>query len=215
MRNTWMATGRRRYREPRNPRPRLRFAWPRLRGAPGGGQAPVRRRVVWRGVWSRWSVRQTGDRRRPIRVGLGGVLPEARGRGVLVVSRRCLWEEQGGRCWYCEQPFSSRLVTIDHVLPRVLGGTNAWHNIVASCAKCNRRKGCKRTKKVKTLRRINALRAQSGLEPMTSADLGASVAKGETASNRDCSLAEAVAGATTSRRPGGPKRAALFSGGRL
>ncbi|WP_181787876.1 HNH endonuclease [Streptomyces phytophilus] len=49
-------------------------------------------------------------------------------RGVLVRDRH--------RCAYCDR----RATTVDHVLPRSLGGRDTWLNTVASCAADNHRK---------------------------------------------------------------------------
>ena len=40
----------------------------------------------------------------------------------------------GKRCSHSE-------LTLDHVVPRVAGGTTQWNNVVACCKDCNRRKG--------------------------------------------------------------------------
>jgi 5-methylcytosine-specific restriction endonuclease McrA len=32
-------------------------------------------------------------------------------------------------------------LTIDHVIPRMLGGHTDWENVVAACRECNHRKG--------------------------------------------------------------------------
>jgi 5-methylcytosine-specific restriction endonuclease McrA len=60
-----------------------------------------------------------------------------------------LWSEQAGKCFYCSEPLpepaSERIrhrkremsATIDHVLPRSLGGAAEWHNEVAACRRCN------------------------------------------------------------------------------
>ena len=42
-------------------------------------------------------------------------------------------------CQYCGVHFSN--LTVDHVLPRHLGGVHAWTNLVAACPHCNHRKG--------------------------------------------------------------------------
>ncbi len=42
-------------------------------------------------------------------------------------------------CQYCGQKFS--YLTIDHVIPRRLGGPHSWENLVAACPGCNHRKG--------------------------------------------------------------------------
>jgi len=64
---------------------------------------------------------------------------------------RChdLWEEQAGSCFYCgiimAAPMLQRIrhrkrpdaATIDHVVPRTLGGAAAWNNEVVCCRACN------------------------------------------------------------------------------
>jgi 5-methylcytosine-specific restriction endonuclease McrA len=42
-------------------------------------------------------------------------------------------------CQYCGR--KSHHLTIDHVMPRHMGGKHTWKNLVAACAPCNRRKG--------------------------------------------------------------------------
>ncbi len=42
-------------------------------------------------------------------------------------------------CQYCGQHAS--YLTIDHVIPRRLGGRHTWENLVAACPSCNHRKG--------------------------------------------------------------------------
>lgn len=42
-------------------------------------------------------------------------------------------------CQYCGQ--RSPYLTVDHVIPRHLGGQHAWDNLVAACPACNHRKG--------------------------------------------------------------------------
>jgi 5-methylcytosine-specific restriction endonuclease McrA len=42
-------------------------------------------------------------------------------------------------CQYCGQKVP--YLTIDHVVPRRLGGTHSWDNLVAACPTCNHRKG--------------------------------------------------------------------------
>jgi 5-methylcytosine-specific restriction endonuclease McrA len=42
-------------------------------------------------------------------------------------------------CQYCGQHAS--YLTIDHVIPRRLGGTHSWENLVAACPTCNHHKG--------------------------------------------------------------------------
>ncbi len=46
-------------------------------------------------------------------------------------------------CQYCGQKatLSASALTIDHVIPRHLGGQHTWENLVTACANCNHRKG--------------------------------------------------------------------------
>jgi 5-methylcytosine-specific restriction endonuclease McrA len=44
-------------------------------------------------------------------------------------------------CQYCGR--KTHLLTIDHVVPRRLGGVHIWTNVVTACPPCNRRKGGK------------------------------------------------------------------------
>lgn len=51
-------------------------------------------------------------------------------------TRRAILARDRHTCQYCSAPAES----IDHVLPRSRGGTNAWENVVACCRRCNVRK---------------------------------------------------------------------------
>ncbi len=42
-------------------------------------------------------------------------------------------------CQYCGRHTPEP--TVDHVIPRRLGGTHAWENLVTACSSCNHRKG--------------------------------------------------------------------------
>lgn len=57
------------------------------------------------------------------------------------LNRRNIYARDGNRCQYCGRPFSTRELTLDHVVPRVQGGENSWTNLVCACVKCNARKG--------------------------------------------------------------------------
>ena len=46
-------------------------------------------------------------------------------------------------CQYCSRKFEPKDLTFDHVLPRALGGTSSWTNVVAACRICNHLKGDK------------------------------------------------------------------------
>jgi 5-methylcytosine-specific restriction endonuclease McrA len=54
------------------------------------------------------------------------------------LSRYNVFKRDGNRCVYCN---SSDGLTIDHVVPRSMGGRESWENLVTACQKCNARKG--------------------------------------------------------------------------
>jgi 5-methylcytosine-specific restriction endonuclease McrA len=45
------------------------------------------------------------------------------------------------QCQYCGRVFARHELTLDHVIPRCLGGENTWQNLVAACKGCNQLKG--------------------------------------------------------------------------
>ncbi len=44
------------------------------------------------------------------------------------------------KCQYCGKTFSHKSLTIDHVLPKSMGGKLTWENSVAACKHCNHSK---------------------------------------------------------------------------
>ena len=54
------------------------------------------------------------------------------------LSRREVFLRDGYTCQYCG--LITKNLTLDHVIPRVRGGTHVWDNIVSACSKCNHRK---------------------------------------------------------------------------
>lgn len=60
---------------------------------------------------------------------------------VQLPSRKNIFLRDGGRCMYCGQRFIPQELTLDHIVPRSRGGSNAWDNLVACCQKDNHRKG--------------------------------------------------------------------------
>ena len=64
-------------------------------------------------------------------------------------------------CQYCGQP--SVHLTIDHVVPRRLGGSHSWENLVAACPHCNHRKGSR------TLEQVQMSLLHQPMEPPSSA----------------------------------------------
>jgi 5-methylcytosine-specific restriction endonuclease McrA len=59
----------------------------------------------------------------------------------LRLSRRGIFARDDYTCQYCGQ--SVRELTIDHVIPKRMGGGATWENLVCCCRRCNTRKGDK------------------------------------------------------------------------
>lgn len=57
------------------------------------------------------------------------------------LNRRNIYARDANRCQYCGVRFSTKELTLDHIVPRVQGGENSWTNLVCACVKCNARKG--------------------------------------------------------------------------
>ena len=67
-----------------------------------------------------------------------------RRRNTLVrFSRANLYARDGYRCQYCDEQYSERELTLDHVVPVAKGGKKSWENIVTACLDCNQKKGHK------------------------------------------------------------------------
>lgn len=59
----------------------------------------------------------------------------------LKLSRRSIFARDNYTCQYCGHRGPD--LTVDHVVPRRLGGPTSWENLVCCCKKCNTRKGDK------------------------------------------------------------------------
>ncbi|MCK4416908.1 MAG: HNH endonuclease [Candidatus Latescibacteria bacterium] len=57
----------------------------------------------------------------------------------IVLSKRNIIKRDGHRCQYCGT--TQGPMTIDHVIPKNLGGEDSWENMVCACIKCNNKKG--------------------------------------------------------------------------
>jgi len=55
------------------------------------------------------------------------------------LTRREVFRRDNYTCQYCGRREAG--LTVDHVVPRYLGGQHIWTNVVAACASCNHRKG--------------------------------------------------------------------------
>lgn len=57
----------------------------------------------------------------------------------ITLTRREILRRDNFTCQYCGK--HTLELTIDHVIPRHLGGQHAWKNVVAACPSCNHHKG--------------------------------------------------------------------------
>ena len=71
-------------------------------------------------------------------------MAEQRGTRVRGKQRDVIFEQDGFRCAYCLLDLTKQprlLRTVDHIVPRRDGGTNAASNLLTSCFYCNSRRG--------------------------------------------------------------------------
>jgi len=62
-----------------------------------------------------------------------------RPRPRVKLTRREIFRRDNYTCQYCGRREGT--LTIDHVIPRHMGGQHTWTNLVAACPSCNHRKG--------------------------------------------------------------------------
>ena len=62
-----------------------------------------------------------------------------RPRPVVKLCKAEVFRRDNYTCQYCGKRTNN--LTIDHVIPRSLGGEHAWENLVAACPSCNHKKG--------------------------------------------------------------------------
>jgi len=62
-------------------------------------------------------------------------------------AKHSVWKRDGYMCRYCGRYLRNEvgtphsIITVDHVIPRVSGGSNRQENLVTACAPCNFQKG--------------------------------------------------------------------------
>jgi 5-methylcytosine-specific restriction endonuclease McrA len=69
-----------------------------------------------------------------------------RPRPRVKLTRREIFRRDNYTCQYCGRHDTP--LTIDHILPKRLGGQHIWTNVVAACPSCNHRKGGRRLNEV-------------------------------------------------------------------
>ncbi|CAG0971642.1 hypothetical protein ANAEL_01214 [Anaerolineales bacterium] len=69
-----------------------------------------------------------------------------RPRPHVKLTRREIFRRDNYTCQYCGR--RDIPLTVDHVIPRHMGGQHNWTNLVAACSSCNHRKGGRRVEEV-------------------------------------------------------------------
>jgi len=62
-------------------------------------------------------------------------------RSEVKFNRRNIFARDGNHCQYCGKKYHTNELSLDHVIPKSIGGKSTWTNIVCACMKCNVRKG--------------------------------------------------------------------------
>ncbi len=57
----------------------------------------------------------------------------------IMLTRKNILVRDGHRCQYCGT--TKGPMTVDHVQPRTMHGSDSWENLVTACTSCNNRKG--------------------------------------------------------------------------
>lgn len=59
----------------------------------------------------------------------------------VTLNRRNVYARDDNKCQYCGKRKPTSELSLDHVVPRRLGGETTWQNLVCACVDCNVRKG--------------------------------------------------------------------------
>ena len=51
-----------------------------------------------------------------------------------------LYRRDDGKCAYCGKRISQKEATVDHIVPKKLGGQTTWENVALACRACNCKK---------------------------------------------------------------------------
>jgi len=62
-------------------------------------------------------------------------------RKEVKLNRRNIFARDKNRCQYCGKRQPTSELSLDHIIPRSIGGKTVWENIVCACANCNVKKG--------------------------------------------------------------------------
>jgi len=56
-------------------------------------------------------------------------------------NRRNIYARDRNKCQYCGKRQPTSELSLDHIIPRSMGGRSSWDNIVCACTSCNAKKG--------------------------------------------------------------------------
>jgi len=62
-------------------------------------------------------------------------------RNEVKFNRRNIFARDKNCCQYCGKRHSTSELSLDHIIPRSMGGDAVWSNIVCACVRCNVKKG--------------------------------------------------------------------------
>ena len=62
-------------------------------------------------------------------------------RSEVKFNRRNIFARDRNRCQYCGKKYPTSELSLDHVIPRSMGGKSVWRNVVCACTGCNVKKG--------------------------------------------------------------------------
>jgi 5-methylcytosine-specific restriction endonuclease McrA len=62
-------------------------------------------------------------------------------RNDVKFNRRNIFARDASRCQYCGKKFPTSELSLDHIIPKSMGGTASWENLVCACTDCNAKKG--------------------------------------------------------------------------
>jgi 5-methylcytosine-specific restriction endonuclease McrA len=62
-------------------------------------------------------------------------------RSEVKFNRRNIFARDKNKCQYCGKKHPTSELSLDHVIPRSLGGKSIWENVVCACTSCNVKKG--------------------------------------------------------------------------
>ena len=62
-------------------------------------------------------------------------------RSEVKFNRQNIFARDRNHCQYCGKRYPTTELSLDHIIPRSMGGKSVWKNIVCACVKCNVRKG--------------------------------------------------------------------------